>query len=293
MKLAFVILHYQNMEVTEKCLSMLRGLDSYNKAVVVIVDNASSNGSGKVLKEKYSPIPNIDVIINASNEGFAKGNNLGYAYAKNTLHANVIVVMNSDVFIEDAAFINKAVGAFEKETIDVIAPDIYALKGFYQNPISQRALTYQEVLRWYYKVCLLQAGVKLPLLGDLVAKILQNKHDRNDRIKAQKNEELRKKQYDVVPHGACVIFGNKWVENVPFAFVPFTYMYCEEYLLAYYISKYSFKTVFMPDIKVTHEAGASRKIDYSRLTAQMKAFYKNEKHSIAQLMKMMKGENEL
>lgn len=290
MQLAFVILHYQNSSVTEKCVSHLRQLDGINEVGIVIVDNASSNGSGRHLQKKYSDFANIIVIINEENEGFAKGNNLGYSFAKNSMNADVIVVMNSDVFIEDEQFIRKTMDSFRKDNIDIIAPDIYSMKSFYQNPLRDNALTLREAKKWYYKVSFLSISVNIPFIGNVLSKRLQNIHDENDRRSAQNSSKKREKKVGIVPHGSCVIFGNKWVQTVPFAFVPYTFMYCEEYLLAYYIEKHGYRTEFDPEIKVVHEAGASRKVDYSKLSAQMRAFYKNERQSIKQLLKLMKGE---
>lgn len=289
MKLVFVILHYQNIDVTEKCIQLLMKLNDIENSNIVIVDNASSNGSGEYLKDKYKLKHNVDVLINSENSGFANGNNIGYSFAKNNLHADIIVVMNSDIFIEDKDFISKVKREFEKENVDIVAPDIYALKGYYQNPLAQRALTLQEVKKWYAKVCILNAGVNIPLVGQYIAEALQKKHDKNDQVKAKKNYVDRPKQYDIVAHGACVIFGKRWIDNEVVAFMPYTFMYCEEYLLAYYISKKKYKTMFSPEIQVVHEAGASRKADDSKVLGQMKFFYKNEKKSISELLKLMKG----
>lgn len=53
---------------------------------IIIVDNCSPNGSGKQLEKMYSKCINITVIINEENQGFAKGNNLGYQYIKENIH---------------------------------------------------------------------------------------------------------------------------------------------------------------------------------------------------------------
>lgn len=293
MNFAFVVLHYQNSSVTEKCISLLQKLDGIDETYIILVDNASSNGSGKYLQDKYSEYANIVVLLNKKNDGFAKGNNLGYNYARDVLNANLIVVMNSDVFIDDLLFIRKTKEAFSKSNADIIAPDIYAMKGFYQNPLREKALTLQEVRKWYCKVCCLLVGVSIPYIGDAIARKLQNIHDENDRRKAMNNHKMREGKVGIVPHGSCVIFGNKWVQSVPFAFMPYTFMYCEEFLLAYYIESHGYRTEYVPEIKVVHEAGASRKVDYSKLSTQMRAFYKNERQSIKQLLYLMKGKIEL
>ena len=52
-KFAFVILHYYTVEDTINCVKSIKELENYENVEIVIVDNASPNGSGKEIKEKY------------------------------------------------------------------------------------------------------------------------------------------------------------------------------------------------------------------------------------------------
>ena len=47
----YVVLHYQNIKVTEKCIRSLK--NQFKESYIVVVDNCSPNGSGKLLREKY------------------------------------------------------------------------------------------------------------------------------------------------------------------------------------------------------------------------------------------------
>ena len=72
---AFVILHYRAAEMTRTCVERIRALNGSN--YIVIVDNASPNGTGELLAEEYAGEDNITVLLNQENAGFARGNNLG------------------------------------------------------------------------------------------------------------------------------------------------------------------------------------------------------------------------
>ncbi len=52
--ICFVILHYMVLEETVKCIESIeaQGVDSFSVKIIV-VDNASPNGTGKMLQEKY------------------------------------------------------------------------------------------------------------------------------------------------------------------------------------------------------------------------------------------------
>ena len=73
-KIVFVILHYCAVQSTIDAVESIR---KYSSTEIVIVDNASPDKSGFELLRKYSHAPNIYVILNQSNEGFARGNNIG------------------------------------------------------------------------------------------------------------------------------------------------------------------------------------------------------------------------
>ena len=63
-KFAFVILHYYTVDDTVECVNSIKELENYNNNVeIVIVDNASPNGSGKEIKEKYENDKKIHVIL--------------------------------------------------------------------------------------------------------------------------------------------------------------------------------------------------------------------------------------
>ena len=49
---AFVILHYRAVEMTRTCVERIQALDGSKH--IVIVDNASPNGTGRILKEEYA-----------------------------------------------------------------------------------------------------------------------------------------------------------------------------------------------------------------------------------------------
>ena len=53
-KYCFIILHYLTIEDTIACVNSIKSLEiNCEQVSIVIVDNASSNGTGKVISEKY------------------------------------------------------------------------------------------------------------------------------------------------------------------------------------------------------------------------------------------------
>ncbi len=54
---------------------------------IVIVDNASPDKSGALLKEHYKNDDHVEVLLNQENLGFARGNNVGFRYAEKNMES--------------------------------------------------------------------------------------------------------------------------------------------------------------------------------------------------------------
>ncbi|HEY4721166.1 MAG TPA: glycosyltransferase family 2 protein, partial [Anaerolineae bacterium] len=74
--LAVVIVSWNVRDLLARCLdSLFAELDSSSmNARVIVVDNASSDGSVEMVRSRY---PRVEVIASEKNLGFAGGNNLG------------------------------------------------------------------------------------------------------------------------------------------------------------------------------------------------------------------------
>lgn len=99
--LSIIILNYNVKKLMLACLeSVFKSKKTSDKWQIIVVDNASSDGSVEAVREKY---PEVTLIENSENLGFSKGNNVGVKKAK----APVILFLNPDTAIVDYA-INKS-----------------------------------------------------------------------------------------------------------------------------------------------------------------------------------------
>jgi GT2 family glycosyltransferase len=92
--IASIIVAYNGIQWYEKCFSSL--LNSTIPNEIIVVDNASNDDTIKFIKEKY---PEIQLIVNDENLGFAKANNIGIEYALRK-GADYIFLLNQDAWIE-------------------------------------------------------------------------------------------------------------------------------------------------------------------------------------------------
>lgn len=90
MKTAVVILNWNGLSFLKQFLPTL--LENTKDAKIVVVDNQSTDESVVYLRENH---PDVEVIINVSNGGFAKGYNDGLLQLKGRFE--YYVLMNSDI----------------------------------------------------------------------------------------------------------------------------------------------------------------------------------------------------
>ena len=112
--LSIIILNYNVKELLLNCLdSIFKNKKSTDNWQIIVVDNASEDGSVEAVKKEY---PQIELVENKENLGFSAGNNVGVKYAK----APVILFLNPDTVVVD--------GAIQKSLAYLLSnPDIGAL----------------------------------------------------------------------------------------------------------------------------------------------------------------------
>ena len=113
--ITFLILHYCSINDTIECIKSIQNLKTKHNIELVVVDNGSYNNTGQQLEKMFSDNKNIHIILSEKNLGFARGNNLGFVYAKNNMKSDFIVMINNDVIIDDENFCEKIVDLYNKE----------------------------------------------------------------------------------------------------------------------------------------------------------------------------------
>ncbi len=97
MQLSVVILNYNVRYFLEQCLYSVQKAIVSLEAEIIVVDNASSDDSCAMVRERF---PEVKLIANNENYGFPKGNNLGVAAAK----GEYICILNPDTVVAEDTF---------------------------------------------------------------------------------------------------------------------------------------------------------------------------------------------
>ena len=97
MKLSVVIVNYNVEHFLEQCLYSVRRAMQGIEGEVFVVDNNSVDGSLKMLAAKF---PEVKVIANKDNVGFAKANNQAIRISE----GEYVLLLNPDTVVEDDTF---------------------------------------------------------------------------------------------------------------------------------------------------------------------------------------------
>jgi GT2 family glycosyltransferase len=117
---SIVVLNWNAWEVTSECLKSLKQLD-YPNYKIVVVDNGSSDCSVDCLAVRF---PDVPLLRNEQNLGFAAGNNVGIRYALED-GAKYVLLLNNDT-TASPSFLTRMVSLAESDRrIGILNPKIY------------------------------------------------------------------------------------------------------------------------------------------------------------------------
>ncbi|NRA12574.1 MAG: glycosyltransferase [Crocinitomicaceae bacterium] len=96
-KLSVIIVNYNVEYFVDQCINSVKSSISNHPIEVIVIDNASIDGSVDLLKEKYSE---FKLKFNQDNLGFSKANNQGIDIAQ----GEYVLLLNPDTVVEESSF---------------------------------------------------------------------------------------------------------------------------------------------------------------------------------------------
>lgn len=95
-EISVIIVNWNTKKLLLDCVDSLYKTTHQSKIEIIVIDNASTDNSVSALRSSF---PQVHVVANPSNLGFAKANNIGIMKAK----GRFICLINSDVKVLDGA----------------------------------------------------------------------------------------------------------------------------------------------------------------------------------------------
>ncbi|MGO5054860.1 glycosyltransferase [Holdemanella porci] len=247
MKIAYLILHYMAGADTIECIDSILKTTEYSKyeTNIIVVDNGSTNDSFQQISNKFKDNKKIKLIHSDINLGFAKGNNLGYRYAKYELNADFIVQLNNDTIISQIDFNEVLVNKFYEKRYAVLGPDIVTADGYHQNPGKKQCWSKSEL-----SIYRIKKRIRLYLsylyLDEYISSFINN-------VKViYSTTTINGDIENTILHGACLIFSPLFINRFDGLYDK-TFLYWEEDILKLQSDYLKFKMLYTSDLQIYHK----------------------------------------
>ncbi len=114
---SIVVITWDNLAFTRMCLASVLENTEYPNYELIVVDNASTDGTVEELKRLSSIVPHVRTIHNSHNTGFAPANNQGLAAAA----GDILVLLNNDTVVP-RGWLTRLARHLEDPSVGLIGP---------------------------------------------------------------------------------------------------------------------------------------------------------------------------
>ncbi len=235
MDISVIIVSFNTRELTATCVSSIIAELKDLSHEIIVVDNASSDGSAEHLKSIFA---NIKIIKNDHNAGFGTACNIGYKQSQGAY----ILLLNSDATISQYSISTLMKTAYANPEAGLFGPKIISLNG--------------TVVRSCFRF---KTPIRYVLHHSFFGWTKTSWHD-EDKIKT-----ITKVDWLT---GCCVLIRRNVYEETG-GFDEKIFLYSEETDLMWQANKKGYQTLFVPAAECTHIGGASTKISNIKRHAHM------------------------
>ncbi len=141
-ELSIIIVNFNTKKLTLDCIKSIRNSKPNIKYEIIVVDNASSDGSVNSLKKLK-----INLVKNKENLGFAKANNQGIKISK----SKYILLLNSDTIIKKDSLETLVKFAQETKDAGVIGSKLLNIDGTVQNSVFRFPTIWKSISHYWFK----------------------------------------------------------------------------------------------------------------------------------------------
>lgn len=232
-RISIIIVNYNVKHFLEHCLlSVFRALPNID-AEVFVVDNQSSDGSVEMVRNKF---PDVKLIANTNNVGFARANNQAVKQAQGAY----ILYLNPDTIVAEDCF-EKCLDYMDNNPdVGCLGPKLIDGKGIFL-PESKRGFP--------------SAWVAFCKISGLSSLFKNSKRFNQYHLGFLPENEIN--EVDVLV-GCFMLCPKKVIDRVG-SFDETYFMYGEDIDLSYQINKGGYKNIYFPETTVIHYKGESTK----------------------------------
>lgn len=229
---SLIMLSFNTIELLRRSLARLIEVSQEIKAEIIVVDNASHDGSAAMVEREF---PQVKLIRAPMNLGFAGGNNLGAQHAR----GEHLILVNSDAFLQPGSLAGGLARMREQPRVGLAGGLLIGKDG--QPEPSAR--------------CFPSPLNDLLSLSGLAARFPKSRFfGRFDRTWADPQQPA---EVDWVPGAFCIV-RRAAIDQIGF-FDERYFLYYEEVDLCRRLRKAGWTIAYWPDLRAEHWGGESSK----------------------------------
>lgn len=259
--ISIVIVNWNTRDLLAQCLASVEQTTAGLKIETLVVDNASTDGSREMLRERF---PGVRLIVNQENLGFARANNQGVAISQ----GRYVLLLNSDAQLLPNALQAMLAVAEAKPRVALVGAQLLNRDGSFQASHTPLPNLWQEFL--------ILSGIGRTLYGRWYP--------------SRGPEEAKGPQMAGYVEGACMLIRREAYQEVGGLDEGY-FMYAEEVALCCALREKNWQVWYQPAAKVIHLGGGSslnrrpeREGDLYR--SRVRFFRKHYGNRPAQLLKL-------
>jgi len=232
--LSVIVVSWRTKDLLRTCLTSVRELTGRLRAQTIVVDNASGDGSAKMVVTCF---PEVLLLVNERNMGFAAANNRGLRHA----HGRYLLLLNSDTVVLPGALDAMARYMDEHAEVGALGPRLLNADRSLQSSardfptLSRDVIALLEIERW-------------PLAGVPATRYMR-------RGSLYWDDHRRTQPVDWVM-GACLLLRREAITEVGLLDDGY-FFFGEEMDLCYRLRQKGWDVVFFADAEIVHLGGQS------------------------------------
>jgi GT2 family glycosyltransferase len=228
--ISIVALNYNTRDLLRECLrSLLENHDDLDLEIIV-VDNASGDGSADMVRQEF---PQVALIENDENEGYSCGTNIGIRVSS----APYVLLLNPDTLIGAGALRTMHEYLAVHAGIGIVAPRMVDKNGQHQQSCYYfTLLDARHALRY---LLVLLGGRSSSLFG----------------LSASPSDDSGPEEVDWV-YTACALARREALDEVGLLDESL-FLYGDDMDLCYRLARAGWKTVYLPQVEITHYGNQS------------------------------------
>lgn len=238
-KTAVVIVHFKGTDDTLACVNSLVNTENKNQTFsIIVVINPSEEDHSNLLGTFQKIYPQIIIIENKINTGFAGGNNIGIRKAME-IGSDQIILLNNDTEVP-GDFINSfAEYGKSDKSIGLVSPKIYFTKGFEYHKDKYQENEKGKVI-WY--------GGGIIDWSNIYAS-----HRGVDEVDTGQFDQISETEFAT---GCCMLIKKEVIEKIGFLDEKY-FLYYEDIDYSVRVKKAGYRVMYYPKSFIWHKNASS------------------------------------